>query len=137
MRPEDENPEVVEPYYVRVLLEPRRCLECTLPILPDVGTSDPNSGKLSLRAQWTRAGWPQSAVFVASRCGYVCSGCADKRGITWQCALCEQDRTGDPQEEVGGDPPENLCTPCHETVPAKLWDDAKKRLAEKHRYDFC
>lgn len=51
------------------------------------------------------------------------------------CALCNKLRKGKPQEAIG-DPPEFMCTPCYETVPAKIWIAKRDALWEEHRYDF-
>jgi len=67
---------------------------------------------------------------------YICTECAEAGKAGFTCALCEEWRSNGTAKESYGDPSEHLCTPCFETVSAKIWQEAKDRLYEEHKYDF-
>lgn len=132
----DETPrQVPDKPYICVLIEVRRCLECHLPLRPNLGTHNPRYHHLDIKAQWARANWPDPGPYIAAREGYICKPCAEKGLATWTCALCNEPRTGEPQESIG-DPPENLCTNCYESVSAARWQAAVDRLNDRHQFDF-
>lgn len=56
-----------------------------------------------------------------------------KRYDPFICAFCGQKRAWADMQAQFGDPPEFLCAPCYESVPAARWQEAYDRLAQKHR----
>ena len=63
----------------------------------------------------------------------ICEDCKATGKSTFVCALCKQERPCDQIREHFGDPPDYLCKPCYQTVPAKDWDAEVESLEQAHR----
>lgn len=128
-------PQILEEGYGIVLVQVGRCANCQKTTIAAGSAREfPAFWLAGRKEQLRRADWREKSVVTNANGEPLCVDCAPTAGA-FRCALCEQDRKGDPQESFG-DPPEHLCTPCYETVPAKTWDETARRLREEHRYDF-
>jgi len=128
-------PQVLEEGYGVVLVKIGRCANChKVTIATGKGYDFPAFWKAGRREQLQRADWREKS-FVTNASGQtLCVDCG-KTGGAFRCEICKQERKGEPEESFG-DPPDYLCKPCFETVPARVWADAVKRLEEEHRWDF-
>lgn len=135
-RPEETFvPYVLAPGFGVVMVELNICTRCERQTLAiENGWKTPAYYKAARVAQMKRAGWVDRAYATTADEGTLCVECAPV-AAAFKCSLCEKERHGKPEESYG-DPPEFLCTPCFETVPAKVWHEKSEALREAHRYDF-
>ena len=134
-KPEDFTPTVLAPGYGIVMVATETCAACMRTMIRTGSGADfPAFWRAGRKAQMERAGWGERAYVTDANDKPLCKNCAPKAGA-FRCALCKQDRHGDAEESYG-DPAEHLCTPCYETVPAKVWFEKDRELQTAHRYDF-
>lgn len=123
--------------YGVMLVQLQTCGCCKRPCLRTHGGNHggvfPDWFAINRGAQLKKANWGMLSSTRNADEARLCDDCAKEHGA-FRCALCKQERKGKPQESVG-DPPEYLCTPCFESVPAKAWADEVERLEESHRWD--
>ncbi|MCJ7507540.1 MAG: hypothetical protein MUO85_02265 [candidate division Zixibacteria bacterium] len=130
--------ELGQTHYGKVLVELEKCHICHRYMINSRDAKYglfPKYDKITIEKQMERAGWVQrSSVEVDEK--YICCECAEAGKADFHCSLCNQRRLTDKIQESFGDPAEFLCTPCYESVPAKVWDEKVEKLREVHRYDF-
>lgn len=93
----------------------------------------------SYEAQVSRARWEIVANVRTLGGKKICRACAKADKGLFRCDLCEKERPTSQVKERYGDPEyreEYLCTPCFETVTAKVWNEKCDELRESHRYDY-
>jgi hypothetical protein len=135
-RPEETfTPYVLTPGFGVVMVEVAICTKCERQTLTiENGWKCPPYYKAARAAQMKRAGWVDRAYATTAEGAVLCVECAPV-AAAFKCALCQKQRHGKPQDSYG-DPAEHLCTPCFETVPAKVWAEKTDELYKEHRYDF-
>ena len=133
-KPEDFVPTVLAPGYGVVLVAVEECAKCSRTMIATgLGRDFPAFWKAGRIEQIKRADWREKSYVSDADGGALCSECATMYGA-FRCDLCTQIRRGKPEETFGDGG--YLCVPCFETVPAKTWAEAAKRLDDEHRYDF-
>lgn len=140
---ENYVPEIVEnksTVYFKMLVEVKKCHLCKKFMMPKAnsqfnGGVFPNYIHINQDAQMKMAGFVYSTrIEVDGEC--ICEECKNAGKVDILCAMCEQRKPSDKQQESFGYPPEYLCKDCYETVPAKKWEDKVDELQQSHRYDF-
>jgi hypothetical protein len=122
--------------YATFMVEGSRCACCKRVMIAGRGTakqSAPTYFRANLQAQVERAGW---CFLSGSRNGEdpICVDCEHAGSGRFSCSLCGEQREGQPVEWWDGDA---LCQHCYETVPAKIWEEKRLALEDKHQYDHC
>jgi len=134
-KPEDFTPTVLAPGFGVVMVATETCAACMRTMIrTGTGAGFPAFWRAGRVEQMKRAGWAERAYATNASDKPLCKDCAPTAGA-FRCALCKQERHG-VAEDSYGDPAEHLCTPCYETVPAKVWDEKDRELQKAHRYDF-
>ena len=137
------NPETYVPIrlggYGLMLVNLDQCVVCSLPMVRrswDMPHSSPFPpyDPVSLKAQAQRAGWVFAGKLQVNA-ETICERCERADRARAACYLCKRERKASEVREAIGDPPEYLCTPCYDSVPARVWDRAVKELEEAHRWD--
>ena len=136
---ENYTPKIVENthvVYLEMVVEAKKCHLCKKIMLPktDRGVF-PNYIHMNQDAQMGRAGFVYSTnTEVDGEC--ICIECKDAGKVDILCALCNERKPSDKEQESFGYPPEYLCKDCYETKPAKVWEEKCDELRDSHRYDF-
>ena len=95
----------------------------------------PSWGEVSLDEQMRR-GDLVYASRARSNNAIICEPCSQAGRSTFICHLCKTERPSSALQDSFGDPPDHLCKPCYETVPAAKWNAEVEDLQEQHRWDF-
>ena len=136
---ENYTPKIVENthvVYLEMVIEAKKCHLCKKIMLPKTGRGVfPNYIHMNQDAQMKRAGFVYSTnTEVDGEC--ICIECKDAGKVYILCALCNERKPSDKEQESFGYPPEYLCKDCYETKPAKIWEEKCDELRDSHRYDF-
>ncbi len=113
-----------------------KCGRSMLPVSAKKANYFPRYHRNRIEEQARRAGirWETSARDKEEH--ILCDECAITGNITFVCYICKQERQRTDIQETFGEPPDYLCTPCHQTVSAAEWQRIVEELLEQHRYDF-
>ena len=125
-------PYTVDMGHAAMLVEVGKCAHCHTTM---TSGSSPRWHLARFEEQLKRARWRKaSGVMSDADGGELCQVCADEGVAKFKCELCEELRPYAMQAYRSGDG--YLCQVCFETVTAKEWKEAQRRLDEEHRWDF-
>jgi len=139
MRIEDYKPKIIKndhAVYLEMLIEANKCHTCEKIMLPKIPRGlFPNYRHVNQDAQMKVSGLVYS-TYTEVDGRRICEECKNSGKISILCALCNERKPSDKEQESFGYPAEYLCKDCYETVTAKVWEDKCEDLSSSHRYDF-
>jgi hypothetical protein len=86
--------------------------------------------------QLQRVGWVHNSDTGNNTTDYICEECEMREKTKFGCAICGWEHPASGIQESFGCPAEHLCKECYSEISAKQWDIEKKRLEEKHKWDW-
>jgi len=139
MKTEEYVPKIIKNdnwVYLEMVIEATKCHCCEKIMLPRAKRGIfPNYMHINQDAQMKRAGFVYS-TFTEVDGKPICIECKEAGKIDILCAMCNERKPSNKEQESFGYPPEYLCKDCYETVPAKQWNEKADELNNNHRYDF-
>lgn len=127
--------------YAAMLLKLSRCATCAVPMMrrvnPHYDSMFPNYFLVDQVTQLSRAGWQLQSDALDRNDRPICVACKAADKASFICCFCQSVRQSSQLKTSVGDPPDYLCVPCYESVPASKWDAKKLELEVAHQYDHC
>ncbi len=137
---ETYTPQVIDEQTISVAIKYSKCPICQKNMVSGLrnqyGGHPFPVGQNKLGSQIERIGFVFSSDTTDKNNEVICVECSQAGLSSFVCFLCKEERTSNECKDTYGEPPEYLCHRCHETVTAKVYDQARDTLYAKHKYDF-